>query len=113
MFGGFINSLSSATNVTRAYDTTSQTWRQLDDIPFPSGITHIPKVFVDNKIIACGGFIGGNSANLDARNECFMYTHGNAAGTQWVSIPSLPDIRAGGAMFHDSRSIGQPYGKCH
>jgi Galactose oxidase, central domain len=62
----------------------------------------MPIAFVNNKMFTCGGFLAGTTPGYPAIQQCFMYTHGNVPGTQWVNITSLPDIRAGGAMFFDS-----------
>jgi Kelch motif len=105
VFGGYANGgLSSATNQTWVYDTLQQKWHECDPIPIPLGITHMPNVIVNNShIYACGGYLSGTNPGFPAQKQCFVYTHGNTMGTQWKSLPDLPDIRAGGAMIYNTK----------
>jgi hypothetical protein len=48
----------------------------------------------------CGCVIGEHPG--PATNKCFSYTHNVPSGTQWKSITSLPQPRAGGAMWYNS-----------
>jgi hypothetical protein len=44
-------------------------------------------------------FLGVNNG-FPASPQCFLYTHGNVPGTQWTSLPNLPDQRAGGSLLY-------------
>jgi Kelch motif len=105
LFSGFSGDYSFVTDKTFAYDTASgtenKTWREMDPIPEPIGITHAGHVFKNKKIYACGGYIGGN--DYPAGSDCFLYNHKSPRGSQWSMLPSLPEKRSGGGMIYDSK----------
>jgi Kelch motif len=102
LFTGFNGSASTATDKAVYFDTVSEVWTEVDPIPNPMGLSHMGGVVVGNKVYACGGFLGGLGSNYMATSECYVYTHGNASGTQWSAIPNLPLNRTGGALFHST-----------
>jgi hypothetical protein len=105
LFSGFSGDYNFVTDKTFAYDTASgtenKTWREMDPIPVPIGLTHSGHVLQGNTIYACGGYIGGNDYPSGA--DCFKYNHSSPKGSQWSILPSLPEKRAGGGMVYDSK----------
>jgi N-acetylneuraminic acid mutarotase len=105
IFSGFKNGYSNATTETYALDmsVSDASWRRMDDMPFPQGLTHIGIAVAEMKAYICGGYVGG-SLGTHAAN-CFIYNHSKlpGAGQQWSSFVSLPKGgRAGGGMIFDS-----------
>jgi Galactose oxidase, central domain len=106
IFSGFKNGYSMATTETYALDmsVSNASWRRMDDMPFPLGLTHLGIAVVGMKAYLCGGYVGG-SLGLNAAN-CFIYDHSAQPGfgQQWSSFASLPDGgRSGGGMIYDSK----------
>jgi hypothetical protein len=58
-------------------------------------------VAIGNQMYGCGGYVGHLGVGLRATPLCFVYTHGNPSGSQWSSIPSLPEKRSGGGLVYD------------
>lgn len=102
---GFKNGYSSATPETYALNlfTPGASWRRMDDMPFPLGLTHLGVAVKGMKAYFCGGYVGGA---LGIHNgSCFQYDHSVAPGSglQWTNFTSLPDGgRSGGGMIYDS-----------
>jgi N-acetylneuraminic acid mutarotase len=84
-------------------NTTTKVWTEVDPLPNAEGISHMGTVIVGNKVYACGGYVGGLDGHFLASSACYVYTHGNPPGTQWSTLPSLPFIRSGGALFHSMK----------
>ena len=105
IFSGFKNGYSMATTETYALDMSASdaSWRRMDDMPFPQGLTHLGIAVVGMKAYICGGYVGG-SLGTHAAN-CFIYDHSilSGSGKQWSSFASLPNGgRSGGGMIFDS-----------
>ena len=101
---GFNGGYTTATPETYALDmwTPNAAWRRMDDMPFPTGLTHLGVAVKGMKAYFCGGYTGGS---LGVHNgSCFQYDHSIAPGMgQWTNFSSLPDGgRAGGGMIYDS-----------
>jgi hypothetical protein len=101
---GFKGGYSVATPETYAINmiTPNATWRRMDDMPFPLGLTHLGVAVKGLKAYFCGGYVGGS---LGIHNgSCFQYDHSLAPGRgQWTNISSIPDGgRSGGGMIYDS-----------
>ena len=109
LFSGFSGDYAFVTDKVFAYDTAvtssteiiNRTWREMDPIPVTIGLTHTGHVLKNNTIYACGGYIGGNP--YPTGKACYVYKHNNPKGTQWSTLPSLPDVRSGGGMFYDTK----------
>jgi hypothetical protein len=100
---GFKDSYAIATTETYALDmfTPNATWRRMDDLPFPMGLTHMVVAVKGMKAYFCGGYVG---ARLGVHNgSCFEYDHAKVPGSgQWTNWTSLPDGgRSGGGMIYD------------
>ena len=101
---GFNGSTASATNKSYVFYTINNTWQEVDPIPISIGVTHMANIIVRNKFYGCGGYTGGIEGPFAAIPQCFVYTHGNAPGTQWSYLPNLPAKRAGGGLVYDKAS---------
>jgi Galactose oxidase, central domain len=100
---GFKGGYTMATPETYALNmfTPNATWRRMDDMPFPRGLTHLGVAVKGMKAYFCGGYVGGA---LGIHNgSCFEYDHAKAPGSgQWTNFTSLPDGgRSGGGMIYD------------
>jgi hypothetical protein len=105
IFSGFKNGYSNATTETYALDMTiaDASWRRMDDMPFPQGLTHLGIAVAGMKAYICGGYVGG-SLGTHADN-CFIYDHSKLPGfgQQWSSFASVPmGGRSGGGLIYDS-----------
>jgi N-acetylneuraminic acid mutarotase len=105
IFSGFKNGYRMATTETYALDmsVSNASWRRMDDMPFPKGLTHLGIAVSGLKAYLCGGYVGG-SLGTHAAN-CFVYDHSKLPGTgqQWKSFAPLPNGgRSGGGMIYDS-----------
>jgi N-acetylneuraminic acid mutarotase len=108
LFSGFSGTYSFVTDKVFALDLSSWNgsspssaeWREMDPIPVALGLTHTGYVVQNDTIYACGGYIGGSP--YPAGSRCFRYSHNHPRGTQWSEMPSLPEVRAGGAMMYDT-----------
>ena len=101
-----------ATTETYALDMTisNASWRRMDDMPFPQGLTHLGIAVSGMKAYLCGGYVGG-SLGTHAAN-CFIYDHSKlpGSGVQWSSFASLPmGGRSGGGMIYDTASNSLVY----
>jgi hypothetical protein len=101
---GFKDGYTAATPETYALDmfTLNATWRRMEDMPFPLGLTHLGVAVKGMKAFFCGGYVGGS---LGIHNgSCFQYDHSIAPGKgQWKNFSSIPDGgRSGGGMIYDS-----------
>ena len=108
---GFNGSYITATPETYALDmyTQNSSWRRMDDMPFPTGLTHLGVAVKGRKAYFCGGYTGGS---LGVHNgSCFQYDQSIAPGMgQWTNFSSLPDGgRAGGGMIYDSTTDALVY----
>lgn len=104
LVGGFNNGYGQATNQTWAMDTTSSTvlWRQMDDHPIPTGITHASLAIAGTKFYMCGGYVGGDPGQ--ATSLCYVFDHSKAPTTgQWSTFAPLPDVRAGGGLVYNTQ----------
>jgi hypothetical protein len=101
---GFKSGYSMATTETYALDMfkTNDTWRRMDDMPFPMGLTHRGVAVKGMKAYFCSGYVGGT---LGIHNgSCFEYYHSISPGSscQWTNFTSLPDRgRSAGGMVYD------------
>ena len=106
VFAGFVQRLTNVINQTYAKDVTvsNSTWRRMEDVPLPVGITHTPTVLIGKKVVLCGGYLGGVPGPHVA--NCFIYDHNVIPGMdQWARFPRLPDGGSAGAgMIYDSGS---------
>jgi N-acetylneuraminic acid mutarotase len=103
---GFTNRYANATNQTFARDVTGvkgTTWRAMDALPVPLGITHGAFTVVGTKLYMCGGFYGSHPGRHIP--DCFVYDHSKqpGQGQQWSRMKNLPGRGSGGAgMVYDS-----------
>ena len=106
IFAGFVRGLVNVVNQTYAKDVTktNSTWRRMEDVPIPVGISHTPTALVGRKVVMCGGYLGGVPGPHVA--NCFIYDHNKTVGTkQWARLPSLPEGGSAGAgMIFDAAS---------
>jgi N-acetylneuraminic acid mutarotase len=106
--GGFINSFANTTNHTYARSIrnyNNDTWRRMDDMPAPIGITHAATVVIGSKMYMCGGYVGPPRG--PHVSNCFIYDHSipPGSGLQWSAFVPLPNNgTGGGAMLYDARS---------
>lgn len=74
----------------------NSTWRRMEDLPLPAGITHTPTVAIRQKVYLCGGYYGGSPG--PHVSDCYVYDHSKRPGTgQWSRITNLPSGGTGGA----------------
>lgn len=106
--GGFINSFASTTKhtYTRSINNfNTDTWRRMDDMPAPIGITHAATVVIGNKMYMCGGYEGQPPG--PHVSNCYIYDHSMPPGSgwQWSDFVPLPNNgTAGAAMVYDAHS---------
>ena len=106
---GYFQGYKQATAKTFALDTTnpSATWRPRDDIPIALGVTHAATLIVGTKMYVMGGYLGGDLGTGGVGQELadvLVYDHSALPGNQWSRLPNLPQARAGGGGFYDSRT---------
>jgi Kelch motif len=101
LFGGFFNGIANVTNHTyaRSVTNTSGTWRRMDDVPLPGGLTHAAEVAVGLKVYLCGGYSVYPGPH---RSSCYIYDHAATPGNQWSTLSNLPIGSAGAGMIYDS-----------
>lgn len=101
---GFKGGYAVATTETYALDvfTPGASWRRMDDMPFPMGLTHLGVAVKGMKAYFCGGYTGARLGNHNG--SCFEYDHSKVPGSgQWTNLTSLPDGgRSGGGMIYDA-----------
>ena len=105
MFGGFFNGIANVTNHTyaRSVRNPTETWRRMDDVPLPGGLTHAAEVAVGLKVYLCGGYSVYPGPH---RNSCYVYDHAIApgSGSQWSTLANIPIGSAGAGMIYDAAS---------
>lgn len=106
VFGGFFNNFANVTNHTYALDVTvpGSSWRRMDDLPLPVGITHAAYALVGTKAYVCGGYSDYPAQHIPF---CFVYDHAKTPGRpgrpQWTQMARLPGGgSAAGGMIYDS-----------
>lgn len=103
VFGGFSADFLDVTNQTFARDmsVSNSTWRRMDDVPSPTGITHAATAVIGTKMYMCGGYVGPQPGPHIA--DCYIYDHSKAPGTgQWSNFTMLPNNGSGGGgMIYD------------
>ena len=112
IFSGFWNGFGKATSKVYAYDTSANStasksvWREMQNVPIPSGLTHAAFALnsnLNNSVLYfCGGYVGPHPGG--ATNVCMTYKHNAPNGSQWSFLPSLPAVRAGGGMLYNAAS---------
>jgi hypothetical protein len=105
IIAGFRNSYTTVTNETYARNVTvtGGTWRRMDDMPLPIGVTHAATVRIGTKVYLCGGYLGAHPGPHVP--YCFVYDHSIAPGSgqQWSRMLDLPNGgSSGGGMIYDS-----------
>jgi hypothetical protein len=102
ILAGFTGSFSNFTSKGFTYNVSdrSGSWKQLDDIPLATGLTHTGFTRIGENVVAmCGGYVGAHPGR--ATEKCLMFNISKPSGSQWVILPDIPGQRAGGGLWHD------------
>ncbi|HRK30509.1 MAG TPA: kelch repeat-containing protein [Tepidisphaeraceae bacterium] len=99
VFGGFFDNKWDATKRVDVYNSSSNSWSRLPDMPV--AITHAATVMNGDNAILVGGYAGNHPG--PATSDVWNY---NTQTRVWSKLPSLPDARgAGGAGIVGSQLI--------
>ena len=94
IFGGYRDSTNTPTAGVNVYDTLSNKWSTLPDMP--EGLTHAGFVLVGRNVYLAGGYTGkGGSNQTWAITNTWKY---NIDSGQWTAFTPLPVARGAGAL---------------
>jgi N-acetylneuraminic acid mutarotase len=98
VFGGFYNTALDTTNQTDAYDTATNRWSTVADMPEP--LTHSAHAVDGTRIYLIGGYRGKNPG--PAVNSVWIY---DTISNNWSAGPVLPAPRGAGAAAIVGREL--------
>ncbi len=101
VFGGYLDNTWAPTARVDAYNLSTNTWTRLSDMP--QRISHCGTTNDGRYIYFAGGYEG-----LSGYKQSFACTTVRRYDPQtdaWSSLPSLPQARGGGEMFHVSGKL--------
>ncbi|MBC8120466.1 MAG: hypothetical protein H7Y22_01355 [Gemmatimonadaceae bacterium] len=98
VFGGFVDGALTTTKRSDVYDSSTNTWRRIADLP--ELITHAAVVVDGQSIYLIGGYVG-NSPGVST-SHVWKYSIPN---NTWSAAPPLPAIRGAGAAVRLGRNL--------
>ncbi|MBC8122345.1 MAG: hypothetical protein H7Y22_10965 [Gemmatimonadaceae bacterium] len=98
VFGGFINSSLEATSRSDVYDSSTDSWTQIADMPEP--LTHSAVVVDGQTIYLVGGYVGDHPG--PSTPNVWKYS---IPTNSWSAAPSLPVTRGAGAAARLGRNL--------
>ncbi len=97
-FGGFQTENITPTDQNEVYDPAEDDWSTFAPLPVP--ITHVGSALVGKKVWLVGGFaLIGYTQTVD---HVYIY---DAEADSWTRGPSLPEVRAAGALVRLGRKL--------
>jgi N-acetylneuraminic acid mutarotase len=98
VFGGFGNQLIEATATVDVWDPVALSWNRMSDLS--RAVTHRNAQVLGDTIWFAGGFVGDNPGLATDRVEGY-----DPSTDTWFEGPSLPELRGGGALLADGRTL--------
>ncbi len=94
VFGGFSGDLGPVTR-SDVYDTATNTWTRIADLPKP--ITHAGVAVIGHDIYIAGGYIGTGPGYAQTFGSADVWRY-NVDSNTYTAMPKLPLLRAGGGL---------------